>query len=134
MTSSLLDETPGPKKGKRLLSSEQEDAVTCAIQEIYCRRERPTITAVHDHVRVICRQRNITAPSWKAVKVRIDSSDQRKLAKAREGAGVARQQYIPVIDEYSVEHALEVVQIDHTLVDLFVVDAVNRQPLQRVLG
>ena len=26
---------------------------------------------------------------------------------------------------------MEIVQIDHTLVDLFVVDAVNRQPLQR---
>ncbi len=131
VTSSLLDETPGPKKGRRLLLSEQEDAVGCAIQEIYCRRERPTITAVHDHVRFICRQRNISAPSWKAVKVRIDRSDQRKLAKAREGASVARQQYVPVVDEYSVVHALEVVQIDHTLVDLFVVDAVNRQPLQR---
>ncbi|MGV1787968.1 MULTISPECIES: Mu transposase C-terminal domain-containing protein [Agrobacterium] len=131
VTSSLLDETPGPEKGRRLLSSEQEDAVTCAIQEIYCRRERPTITAVHDHVRVICRQRDIPAPSWKAVKVRIDRSDQRKLAKAREGASVARQQYKPVTDEYSVGDALEVVQIDHTLVDLFVVDAVNRQPLQR---
>ena len=41
VTSSLLDETPGPKKGRRLLLSEQEDAVGCAIQEIYCRRERP---------------------------------------------------------------------------------------------
>ncbi|MFN3833775.1 MAG: Mu transposase C-terminal domain-containing protein [Allorhizobium sp.] len=131
VTSSLLDETPGPEKGRRLLSSEQEDAVACAIQEIYCRRERPTITAVHDHVRVICRQRNIPAPSWKAVKVRIDRSDQKKLAKAREGASVSHQQYKPVTDEYSVGHALEVVQIDHTLVDLFVVDAVNRQPLQR---
>jgi putative transposase len=131
VTSSLLDETPGPKKGKGLLLSEQEDAVACAIQDTYCRRERPTITAVHDRVRVICRQRNIPAPSWKAVKVRIDRSDQKKLAKAREGASVARQQYKSVTDEYSVRHALEVVQIDHTLVDLFVVDAVNRQPLQR---
>ena len=58
VTSSLLDETPGPEKGRRLLSSEQEDAVTCAIQETYCRGERPTITAVHDHVWVICRIRH----------------------------------------------------------------------------
>jgi putative transposase len=131
VTSSLLDEPPGPEKGKLLLPPEQEDAVTCAIQQIYCRRERPTITAVHDQVRLICRQRNIPAPSWKAVKVRIDRFDQRKLAKAREGARGARQQFTPVVDEYSVGSAMEVVQIDHTLVDLFVVDVVNRQPLQR---
>jgi putative transposase len=80
VTSSLLDEAPGPEKGRRLLSPEQEDAVDSGIQGIYCRRERPTITAVHDHVRVICRQRNLPAPSWKAVKVRIDRSDQKKLA------------------------------------------------------
>ncbi|WP_051649911.1 DNA-binding domain-containing protein [Rhizobium etli] len=131
VTSSLLDETPGPEKGRRLLSREQEDAIACAIEETYCRRERPTITAVHDHVGEICRQRNLPAPSWKAVKVRIDRCDQKKLAKAREGASVARQQYAPVIDQYSARHAMEIVQIDHTLVDLFLVDAVNRQPLQR---
>ncbi|KQZ62095.1 transposase [Rhizobium sp. Root149] len=131
VTSSLLDETPGPEKGRRLLSAGQEDAVASAIQEIYCRRERPTITAVHDHVRIICRQRNLIAPSWKAVKVRINRFDLKKLTRAREGASAARQQYTPAINEYSVAHAMEVVQIDHTLVDLFVVDAVNRQPLQR---
>ncbi|MBB3165749.1 putative transposase [Rhizobium laguerreae] len=131
VTSSLLDETPGPEKGRRLLSAEQEAAVTWAIQETYCRRERPTITAVHDHVRLICRQRDLPAPSWKAVKVRIDQVDRQKLTKAREGARAARQRYSPVVDEYSAQHAMEIVQIDHTLVDLFVVDAVNRQPLQR---
>lgn len=127
----MLDETPGPEKGRRLLSREHEDAVAYAIQETYCRRERPTITAVHDHVRVICRQRNLPAPSWKAVKARIDQSDRQKLTKAREGGRAARQRYTPVVEEYSAQHAMEIVQIDHTLVDLFVVDVVSREPLQR---
>jgi putative transposase len=131
LTSSLLDETPGPEKGRRLLSPEQETAVTHAIQETYCRRERPTITAVHDHVRLVCRERNLPGPSWKAVKVRIDQADRQKLTKAREGAPAARQRFSAVVGEYSAQHAMEIVQIDHTLVDLFVVDAVNRQPLQR---
>jgi putative transposase len=113
VTSSMLDETPGPEKGRRLLSPEQEAAVTRAIQQTYCRRERPTITAVHDHVRLICRQRNLPALSWKAVKVRIDQADRQELTKAREGARAARQRYSPVIDEYSAEHAMEIVQIDH---------------------
>lgn len=38
---------------------------------------------------------------------------------------------MPVIDQYSVGRAMEVVEIDHTLVDVFVVAAVNRHPLQR---
>ena len=131
VTSSLLDETPGPKKGRRLLSPEQEAVIAHAIQETYCRRERPTITAVHEHVRLVCRERNLPAPSWKAVKVRIDQADRQKLTKAREGAPAARQRFSAVVGEYSAEQAMEIVQIDHTLVDIFVVDAVNRQPLQR---
>ncbi|MGO4568017.1 Mu transposase C-terminal domain-containing protein [Rhizobium sp. 2YAF20] len=131
VTSSLLNERPGLEKGRRLLSPEQEAAVACAIQEIYCRRERPTITAVHDHVRLVCRERNLPSPSCKAVKVRIDQADRKKLTKGREGAPAARQRFSAVVGEYSAEHAMEIVQIDHTLVDLFVVDAVNRQPLQR---
>jgi len=65
------------------------------------------------------------------VKVRIDQADQQKLTKAREGVPAARQRFSAVVGEYSAEHAMETVQIDHTLVDLFVVDAVKRQPLQR---
>lgn len=86
VTSSLLDETSGPEKGRRFLSPEQEAAVTRGIQETYCPRERPTVTCVHDHVRMVCRERNLPAPSWKAVRVRIDQTDRQKLTKAREGA------------------------------------------------
>ncbi|MER9606478.1 transposase family protein [Mesorhizobium sp. M0243] len=49
----------------------------------------------------------------------------------REGAKAARQRFEPVVQEYGADHALHIVQIDHTLVDLFIVDAVHRRPLQR---
>ncbi|MBB5577848.1 MULTISPECIES: Mu transposase C-terminal domain-containing protein [Rhizobium] len=131
VTSSLLDEMPGPEKGRRLLSADQEDVVRLAIEAVYCARERPTISAVHDHVLRACRQRDLHPPSWKAVKARVDQSDQRRLMKLREGAKAARQQFAAVVGEYSAQYALQVVQIDHTLVDLFIVDTVSRQPLQR---
>ncbi|MBX4963355.1 Mu transposase C-terminal domain-containing protein [Rhizobium binae] len=131
VTTSLLDETPGPEKGRRRLSADQEDVVRLAIEAIYCARERPTISVVHDHVLRACYQRDLHPPSWKAIKARVDQSDQRRLMKLREGAKAARQQFAPVVGEYSAEYALQVVQIDHTLVDLFIVDAVSRQPLQR---
>lgn len=131
VTSSLLDETPGPEKGRRLLSADQEDVVRLAIEAIFCARERPTISAVHDQILRDCHQQNLRPPSWKAVKARVDQSDQRRLMKLREGAKAAGQQFAPVVGAYSAEYALQVVQIDHTLVDLFIVDAVSRQPLQR---
>ncbi len=126
VTSSLIGQAPGPKKGRRRLSAGQEDAVALAIKEAYCRRERPTISAVHDQLRHICRKRDLQPPSWKAVKARIDQADAQELAKAREGLRSARQQYSPVVGEYTAKYAMEIVQIDHTLVDLFIVDAVDR--------
>lgn len=51
--------------------------------------------------------------------------------QAREGAKAARQKFDAVVCEYSADHALHIVQIDHTLVDLFIVDARDRRPLQR---
>ncbi|AHK46599.1 hypothetical protein OV14_b1057 (plasmid) [Ensifer adhaerens OV14] len=131
ITSSLLDERRGPEKGRGQLSDEQEDVITLAIEAIYCARERPTISAVHGHVLRDCHQRDLHPPSWKAIKARVERSDQRRLTKLREGARAARQRFAPITGEYSADYALQVVQIDHTLVDLFVVDAVSRQPLQR---
>lgn len=51
--------------------------------------------------------------------------------QTREGAKSARQKFDAVVCEYSAGHALHIIQIDHTLVDLFIVDARDRRPLQR---
>ena len=50
---------------------------------------------------------------------------------AREGAKAARERYDQVSRSPAVKEALEKVQIDHTPVDLIVVDEINRQPLGR---
>ena len=55
----------------------------------------------------------------------------RTYGAAREGAKASRQRHHPVPGSYQVERAYEVVQIDHTLVDVIVVDRVHRKPLQR---
>ena len=53
------------------------------------------------------------------------------LLQDREGAEAARARFAPVVGEYRASHALEVVQIDHTKVDVFVVDFVHREPIGR---
>jgi putative transposase len=49
----------------------------------------------------------------------------------REGAKAASEKFGVVVQEYNADYALQIIQIDHTLVDLFIVDAVSRKPLQR---
>lgn len=131
VTSSLLSRSPGPAKGRRRLTDEMETIIAAAMQDTYRRRERPTVSALHDRVRELCFARGLAAPSWKAVRTRIDLVDPRALMRDREGAKAARDRFAPAVEEYRADHALHIVQIDHTLVDIIVVDAVHRQPLQR---
>jgi putative transposase len=62
---------------------------------------------------------------------RVRAMNPAELSAAREGAKVARQRHRPVPGSYRIERAYEVVQIDHTLVDVIVVDRTHREPLQR---
>ncbi|MBM7045531.1 Mu transposase C-terminal domain-containing protein [Rhizobium lusitanum] len=131
VTSSLLDAMPGPSKGRMLLPQDIEEIIQAAIHDTYRKRERPTITALHDRVRQICHERGVRAPSWTAVRARVDCIDPKILMRWREGAKAASEKFGVVVQEYNADYALQIVQIDHTLVDLFIVDAVSRKPLQR---
>jgi putative transposase len=57
--------------------------------------------------------------------------DARKAMIRREGAAAAHAVFTPVVEEYRSAGPLDVVQIDHTIVDLIVVDEVTRTPIGR---
>jgi putative transposase len=57
--------------------------------------------------------------------------DERKITASRHGSKTARERYDPVGQSPVITQALERVQIDHTPVDLIVVDEINRKPLGR---
>lgn len=131
VTSSLATAKPGPKQGFRRLSEEMEALIGEAIRETYLTRQKLSVSQLHDHIRHLCRARGLTMPSWKAVRARVGQVDRLKLVSRRNGGKAARDRYKPVAQEYRADHALHIVQIDHTLVDLFVVDAIHRRPIQR---
>ena len=131
VTSSLVAAAPGPKKGSRRLTSEMEALIDDAIREKYLTRQKASVSKLHDHIRHLCRARGLAIPSWKAVRARVGQIDRYKLVGRREGSKAARDRLKPVTQSYQADHALHIVQIDHTLVDLFVVDAVHRRPIQR---
>ena len=58
--------------------------------------------------------------------------DARTMIRRRDGAKRAREKLGPLrVSSLQPQRALEVVQIDHTLVDLIVVDREKRQPIGR---
>lgn len=104
-----------------------EALIDDAIREKYLTRQKASVSRLHDHIRHLCRARGLAIPSWKAVRARVGQIDRHKLVGRREGNKAARDRLKPVTRSYQADHALHIVQIDHTLVDLFVVDAVHRR-------
>jgi putative transposase len=131
VTSSLLVRPTGTPRGARRLPMETEAVVAEALQGFYETSQKPSINRLHQEVRRLCRARGLKAPGWHALRARIDAIDPAELTRARDGAKAARDRFLPVPGEYVAERAYEVVQIDHTLVDVIVVDRASRQPLQR---
>ena len=131
ITSSLLTGTAGTQTGSRRLPEVIEVVISEAIEGFFKSRQKPNINALHKEVHRRCAQQGLRAPCWTSVRDRVAAIDPAKLVAAREGAKAARSRYHPVPGTYRIERAFEVVQIDHTLVDVIVVDRAYRQPLQR---
>lgn len=101
------------------------------IQSFYLRPERPSIRELVERIRAECCQIGLPPPHWRTVRLRIKRVDARKAMTRRNGAAAARAVFTPVVEEYRSAGLLDVVQIDHTIVDLIVVDEVTRTPIGR---
>jgi putative transposase len=129
-TSSLLPSKAGKKNGSKELAVDQEDIIAQLIDKFYLSRQRPSIAALHRTIALECFQAKIKAPSYKAVRTRVNSLDISDVIRAREGAKGANR-FRPVKASLTASEPLELVQIDHTLVDVIVVDDLDRKSIGR---
>ncbi len=85
-------------------------------------RERPTLRAVMRRLQADCRAAGLTPPSLKALRARVSARSLRERVKAREGASAAGNLFRQVRPGLRTERPLQVVQVDHTKVDIMLVD------------
>lgn len=128
---SLLPQRRGPIKGRPRLSSDINQLIDESIESVYLTRQRPRLVDLVTEVRRRCRSIGLKAPSRKAVTSRIRAKPRRAIVSRRCGPKAARDQYAPAIGALEATWPLSLVQIDHTLVDVIVVDSVTRAPIQR---
>ena len=122
---------PGPRRGARLLPEAVEQGIGQAIDAVYKARERPTLSTLQRAIRTDCRIASLKPPSRKAIQSRILARSPKELTVAREGIEAARQQYTPVAPGLRPGALLAIVQIDHTPVDIQLVDDLSRTVLGR---
>jgi putative transposase len=131
-TSSLLSETRGRKKGSIVLDNQVTTVIERSIKVFYLKPERPSIADLHRFIETECRKSGLKQPSYKAVRARIKALDPEETIRRRFGPRAARDQFCPVSAKgLRPTRPLELYQIDHTLVDVIVVDEVDRRPIGR---
>ncbi|MGO8844267.1 MAG: Mu transposase C-terminal domain-containing protein [Methylocella sp.] len=127
---SLMAKSPGRPRGHRALDSKREDLIQKTIKTFYLKPTKPPVARLVHEIRMRCVALGLPAPNWRTVKARLVDLDVR--AKARKRGEVALlKSAIAVPGEYRASRPLEIVQIDHTKVDIIVVDEQTREPLGR---
>ena len=128
---SLLPARRGRKQGHSRLAGMVEQLIQAAIEEVYLTRQKPRVSVLVEDVRRRCRALGLAPPSAKAVRRRLKARPASQLLARREGRKAARDRYGPITGSLEAPWPLSLVQIDHTLVDVIVVDSVTRKPIQR---
>jgi putative transposase len=131
VTASLLPTQPGPAKGTRRLAGGIEAKIDAAIEAVYLKPERPTLRRTLREVRQDCRDAGLRPPSIKALGARVSVRSLRERAAARDGAEAAGNRFHQVRGGLRTERPLQIVQIDHTKVDIMLVDDITRACIGR---
>jgi putative transposase len=131
-TSSLLPGKRGREAKAPVLSQDREHLLHSCIYKFYLRLERPSLAALVMEVRRRFAEQGLPTPNYRTIRRRIEALDLRLAIAKREGSKNAREQLGPVaISSLRPERPMEVLQIDHTPVDVIVVDQQKRLPIGR---
>lgn len=130
----VSDLIPGRSSGGRggeRLPAEVETVIREVLRKHYLTRQRKKTSAVHREITRACRRQGLSAPSRGVIVRRIAALDPVTATAAREGRDAARSLESAGGSVPPVTGVLEQVQIDHTVVDLIVVDERHRLPIGR---
>jgi putative transposase len=128
------DVLPGSSSGGRgggRLPEEVEAVVRDVLRTRYLTRQRRPVASVCREITRECRVRGLRAPSRGAVLRRIAKLDPVRAVSAREGRDAARALRAAGGVPPAAVDLLEQIQIDHTPVDVIVVDERHRLPVGR---
>lgn len=128
--SALIDREGRGGKGKSKLSEEQERIVDEAIEVVYF--DKKSVAKTFREVTIQCTAGNIPIPNINTVKKRIAAKTEDTVTKFRRSRQKAEELFkgkpgkIP-----DAKHPFAIVQIDHTKLDIILIDPIYRKPLGR---
>lgn len=127
---SLVERKPGRPEGHRVLDDRREEIIRTTISRYYLTRNRPSVSQLVRDVQTNCLSVGLKRPHPRTIKVRLEDIDLQKRAKRGGETKIAKDtRAVPGV--LAASRPLQIVQVDHTKADIFVVDEETRQPIGR---
>ncbi|WP_164504610.1 Mu transposase C-terminal domain-containing protein [Elizabethkingia anophelis] len=119
-------------KNKSRLSKEQDDIINDVIRNIYLDSSKQSVTKVIRSVTIRCKELDIDPPHQNTVRNRIKNISEEEVLRSRYGKKISRDKFEPIKGSFpGAKYPLSVVQIDHTCLDIVLVDGLYRKPFRR---
>lgn len=129
--STLLPQKSGPPKGSSRLPGRVNDVIEATVRTYYLSKQKPRVSKLLQLITLECHKLGLPRPSRKAIDQRLKTIDAKTLLAEREGAKVADDKLHPVSGSFQADRPLQIVQVDHTKVDVILVDEKHRLPIGR---
>jgi len=131
MVSSLL-RSPRSDKGLKRVSEEIEEIIAKKIKDEFLVAERPSLQVLHRSIKRECLELDLVSPHKNTVYARVREIELREYLSKRYTPKYAREKLEPIRGVFpGGQYPNAVVQIDHTPMDIIIVDEKNRQPIGR---
>lgn len=131
MSSLVPSDKDGGRGGSRI-SKELELIIKTTIEDEYLTKQKKTIQKVCDEVAIRCHNAKIDPPSSGTIRRRVEALSNEYKMRHRHGKDETQKKYEPLRAKYrEAKVPLQIVQIDHTPLDIILVDEVNREAMQR---
>jgi len=120
----------GPSKSRLLPAV--EEIINSVIEEFYLTSLKPNTKKTHERIASYCHNAGLPIPSKDTIQRRLNKISQRKTALKREGKNAIRE-YLPLEHGGYPDYVkpMHTIQIDHTPVDIMLVDDIYRTELGR---
>ncbi|OHE05421.1 DDE-type integrase/transposase/recombinase [Sulfurimonas sp. RIFOXYB12_FULL_35_9] len=117
-------------KGKARLSEETENVMESVINSLYLNQQQYPLEMIYRNIVENCRSINTEIPSKNTVRNRINTLNPKLVAKYRKNVSIRDTRGTPGKFP-EVKMPLDVIQIDHTKVDIMLVDETTRENIGR---
>jgi len=130
--SALTNEVNRGGKGKHRLPVVVEAIVLTVLENQYLTRQRPSISHITREINRRTREAGLTAPHYSTIRARIHALSQEEQLRGRYDPKLAKNKCQPMKGGFpDAGFPLAAVQIDHTTLDIVIVDELSRKPVGR---